>query len=52
MVVAVMGSVKAAEMAELMDTPVVGPGMVVAGTLRVTRGRVVSGVRPVVKVHT
>jgi hypothetical protein len=45
-------SVKAAEIAVLVTTPVVGPGFVVAGTVSVVLGRVVSGVAPVVKVHT
>ena len=44
--------VNAALMAELIGTAVVGPGVVVAGTVNWTRGRVVSSVSPVVKCHT
>jgi hypothetical protein len=45
-------SLKIALIAELLGTPVVGPGIVVIGAVAVTVGRVVSEVRPVVKVHT
>jgi hypothetical protein len=44
--------VKAAAMAELVATPAVGPGIVVAGAVEVIPGRVVSGGTPVVKCHT
>ncbi len=46
-----MSSVKAATMAVLVAKPVVGPGSVVAGTVVVTWGRVVSGAAAVVKVQ-
>ena len=41
-------SVNSAEIATLVGTPVVGPGVVVAGTVDTTRGRVASVVAPVV----
>lgn len=44
-------SVKVAVIEELIGTPVVGPGVVVAGTVRNTEGLVVSGAEPVVKLH-
>ena len=44
-------SVKAATITVLIATPVVA-GVDVAGTVDVTKGRVVSGIAPVVKVHT
>jgi hypothetical protein len=44
--------VKAASMAELVGTPVVGPGMVVTGAVDVTPGRVVADDAPVVKCQT
>src|SRR5450759_2888049 len=40
-----------AVIAVLTNTPVVGPGLVVAGMVLVTVGRVISASRPVVKVH-
>ena len=46
-----MSSVNAAVMAVLAAVPVVGPGALVAGTVITTRGRVVSGAMPVVKLH-
>ena len=52
MVVGAIFSVKAAVTDELMGTPVVGPGVVVAGTVSNTLGRVVPNVTPVVKCHT
>ena len=52
MVVGAIDSVKVAEIAELLGTPVVGPGAVVTGTVNWTLGRVVSVVAPVVKCHT
>jgi hypothetical protein len=47
-----IASVKVAVIAELTGTPVVGPGVVVAGTVSVTPGRVVSAEAPVVNFHT
>jgi hypothetical protein len=43
-----MSSLKAAVMAELAGAPAVGPGVVVAGSVISTVGRVVSAVAPVV----
>jgi hypothetical protein len=45
-------SLKVAVIAELVKTLSVGPGIVVAGTVIVTSGRVVSGAKLVVKVQT
>ena len=47
-----MSSVKTAVMAVLAGTPAVGPGLVVAGTVSATLGRVVSGATPVVNRQT
>jgi hypothetical protein len=47
-----ISSVKIALMAVLPGTPVVGPGVEVAGTVSTTRGRVESGAAPVVKRQT
>ena len=44
-----ISSEKTAETVVLVATPVVGPGAVVDGMVRMTRGRVVSGARPVSK---
>jgi hypothetical protein len=51
MVAGDMSSLNAALMAELAGTPVVGPGLSVAGLVSSTLGRVVSTVAPVVNVH-
>jgi hypothetical protein len=51
MVAGDMSSLNAALMAELAGTPVVGPGLSVAGLVSSTLGRVVSSVAPVVNVH-
>ena len=51
-VAADMSSEKTAEMVWLMSAPGVGPGSVVAGTVRITVGAVVSDVAPVVNVQT
>ncbi len=51
-VAAAMSSVNTALRAALVATPVVGPGVVVAGTVSATRGRVVSASTPVVNCHT
>jgi hypothetical protein len=47
-----MSSVKTALIALLVDTPAVGPGAVVAGTVNDTLGRVVSGTTPVLNCQT
>ena len=47
-----MSSLNTALIRELLGTPVVGPGVLVAGTVNVTRGRVELPAAPVVKVHT
>ena len=47
-----MSSLNVAEIAVLLATPLVVPGMVVTGTVTITRGRVTSGAGAVVKVHT
>ena len=47
-----ISSEKTAVIAVLVGTPVVGPGMVVAGIVIVTLGLVVSGANPVVNVQT
>src|SRR5688572_4741353 len=47
-----MSSVNVAVTAVLAGTPAVGPGVLVAGTVSATRGRVVSGATPVVKLQT
>jgi hypothetical protein len=47
-----MSSLKAAVIAVLVVTPGVGPGVVVAGEVTVTDGRVVSGAALVVNVQT
>jgi hypothetical protein len=47
-----ISSLKVAVIAELVKTLRVGPGVVVAGTVIVTSGRVVSAAKLVVKVHT
>jgi hypothetical protein len=47
-----MSLLNTALMAVLLGTPVVGPGVVVAGTVIVTRGRDKSALAPVVNVHT
>jgi len=47
-----MSSVNTAEIALLVATPAVGPGLVVAGTVSETLGRVVSARTPVVKRQT
>jgi len=47
-----ISSLKLATIAVLLGTPGVGPGIVVTGTVNVTRGRVVSDVAPVVNLHT
>ena len=47
-----MSSLKIALIAELLGKPAVGPGVVVAGTVSTTRGRVVSAVTPVVNCQT
>ena len=52
MVAGEMSSVNTAEMAVLVATPVVGPGVVVAGTVEITPGRVVSAVNAVLKLQT
>ena len=43
---------KTAEMAVLVATPGVGPGFVVAGTVKTTPGRVVSAINAVLNVQT
>jgi hypothetical protein len=48
MVAGFMSSLKVALMTVLLATLAVGPGLVVAGTVSTTTGRVVSGVSPVV----
>jgi hypothetical protein len=52
MVLSAMSSVKDATTSELMGTPCVGPGFVVAGMVVVTLGAVTSGEPAVVNVHT
>jgi hypothetical protein len=47
-----MSSLKTALIAAFATAPKVGPGMVVPGAVSVTRGRVTSGVTPVLNVHT
>jgi hypothetical protein len=51
-VLGAMSSVKTATIEEFVAAPAVGPGLVVAGTVRLTRGLVESGSGPVVNVHT
>ena len=52
MVAGAMSLVNAAVIAALTGSPAVGPGLVVAGSVRSTLGRVVSAVTPVLNCHT
>ena len=51
-VAADISSLNAALIAVLLGTPVVGPGAVVVGTVKVTLGFVALALEPVVNVHT